>query len=192
MTDSSALDAMEQQDTRHRIPSTDDIVAAVAAEMDGLHTRFGHLSYTNREGELIEKLDQKLTFYVGSLERDCDFAMIGVNGAKTRYKIAKRAELRRNNNPDADTIDGREFMRAEEALTASEAEYNQAEDAAEFGIQYFRDLLGYDWSAAVTNPKEEVVRFTTPAIYAAENGLNEKTVERQAAREAKMKKKNRR
>jgi hypothetical protein len=192
MTDSSAIDTMEQADTRHRIPSSDDIIAAVAAEMDGLHTRFGHLSYTNREGDLIEKLDQKLTFYVGSLERDADFAMIGVNASKSRYKIAKRAELRRNSNPDADTMDGREFMRAEEALTAAEAEYNQAEDAAEFGVKYFVDLLGYEWSAAVTSPKEEVVRFTTPAIYAAENGLDEKTVERQAAREAKTKKKSRR
>jgi hypothetical protein len=190
----AALDAAETTETDDRqwnAPNTAEIEAAVKAEMDGLHTRFRHLSYVNRDGEVIEKLHQKLTFYVSSLERDADFANNGPFGlinARRTFKAAERNEQRQSSQPDADTIDGRAFMDAEIKLAKAEAEYNEAEDASEFGLAYFHDLLGYEWSATPRTNKERDVEFITKELYAAREGIDPKTVERQARRQAAAKK----
>lgn len=169
---------------RFKAPCTDDIEYAVFAEMGAIATRFGHLSYIDKEGEIVEKMDTKLQFYVGSLERDADFANNILIRARRDFNNAQRAERRQSDGSDADSIDGNAFIIAAENVKRAEDEYNQMEDAAEFAVSVFEDMCGYPYTPFVSKPKEEVVRFTTPAIYAAEQGLDEKTVERQAKREA--------
>ena len=177
------IDTSTEESKGYNPPNTDDIENAVKAEMDGLHTRFRHLSYVNREGEIVEKVETKLTFYVGSLERDAEFANNGLSAAQRAHNRATRAEMRPGGaNPDADTIDGRAVINTEENLHRAEQEFNEAEDAAHFGKAYFADLLGFDWSPTPRTQRERAVEFTTPEVYAAMHGLDVKTVERQARR----------